>query len=203
LRICLLTGLLVDVRLRDAGARVSRLEHLDWLLFVRGVQGGRLCGPSRVGLGCERLHLRLAKDFSLLLGDGGRFEARVSEPLHPLRWNGSALELALGGEEERTRDVDVAVVGPSGVLDYATVAMGVDGVLEFPVRVALEIEAWRKPPSARRLEESTAKSANGVPTSHFRRQGSCIVFQLYHSLRRGPGCAAMGVGIRARWSTHA
>jgi hypothetical protein len=48
----------------------------------------------------------------------------VAQPLHPA-----------GG------DVDVAVVGGAVVLCDAAVAQRVQGVLEFPERVALEIEA--------------------------------------------------------------
>jgi hypothetical protein len=43
--------------------------------------------------------------------------------------------------KRRTRDIDVAVVGGAVVLCYAAVAQGVQGVLELPERVALEVEA--------------------------------------------------------------
>lgn len=93
------------------------------------VQQARLGSPARVGLGGQHLHLQLAADLCMLLGDGGRGLAGVPQPLVPLG-----------------RNLDLAVVRVARVLHDAAPAGGrvrrvTADVAELPVGVALEVEA--------------------------------------------------------------
>jgi hypothetical protein len=81
-RFCLVVGEL-DVALSKAGLGVARLEDLDGLLLVGGVEGRGLLGPALVGTGGEQLYCFAAAQVVLLFGDGWGVGPRVAEPLHP------------------------------------------------------------------------------------------------------------------------
>ena len=68
----------LDVALDDAGLGVARLEDLDGLLLVRGVEGRGLLGPALVGAGGEQLYCFAAAYVVLLLGDGWGVGAGVA-----------------------------------------------------------------------------------------------------------------------------
>lgn len=87
----------------------------------------RLGLPPRVSLRSQRADAVLPGDVGALLGQRGRFLPGVPQPLVPLG-----------------RDAHLGVVRRSGVLDDAAPAFGARGAgeAEFPVRVALEVEAW-------------------------------------------------------------
>jgi hypothetical protein len=81
-RFCLVAGEL-DIALSKAGVGVARLEDLDGLLLVGGVEGRGLLGPALVGAGGEQLYCFAAAQVVLLFGNGWGVGARVAEPLHP------------------------------------------------------------------------------------------------------------------------
>ena len=183
--------------LADAGGLIPRLQHVDWLLLVRRINGRGLRGPPGVCLRCQQLDSFLSQDFMLLFLDSGRVEAGLAEPLGPLGCEESARVVRQGGGEVGTRDVDIAVVHAGRVLDDAAGARGMLRNLELPIRVAVQIKAW---PSS----QPTANSACYV-LSLFRsllparvrlRQGSCTIFQVYHSFLTRPGCLVMVCGRR-------
>ena len=75
------------------------------------------------------------------------------------------------------------------VLCDAAVAQRVQGVLEFPECVALEIEAYTSVVSIQILKSDCAY----LPTSQRLRHGKRSIFHSYHAFLKGPGAFAMVV----------
>lgn len=76
---------------------ISRLQHVDGLLLVRGIDGRGLRGPSGVCLGGQHLDALLSQDVLLLFLDGGRVEAGLAEPLGPLSCEEESAAVMAGG----------------------------------------------------------------------------------------------------------
>lgn len=110
-----------------------------WFIEIRGLTGPALIGQLR-----QLLYLQLPDDILLLLSDGGRVVADMTEPLVPLCYMelASCRSMRGGGSGwARTGDFDVCVVSFRVIFDDSTQVHCVPRLFELPERVSTQVRA--------------------------------------------------------------